>query len=200
MDKFKIGDLVSPVRDYPSIKAYEVGTISAKYDDYGRMKEEAWWINCPKGAQCWLHAKDLIHCAALTIQPATLAQPVTFQPGEIVEAVRGYPGYFTIGKLYTVTKFQDNGGVPWVWIDTCDTGGPSSWDAGAFKKQQIASQQIASHSHTMPTGTIVASSTASSLNDLGKTEVEQYVEEHYKSAEQERKERIWKALQGAAKQ
>lgn len=104
---------------------------------------------------------------------------MAFKVGDVVECLTGFVGYYTIGKLYTVSRDCPDGSL-YLYVNPDDRGLECCWETRYFRAWN--------------------SPTNLNSNDLGKTEVEQYVEEHYKSAEQERKERIWKALQGAAKQ
>lgn len=117
------------------------------------------------------------------------ASKPAFQVGDIVKAINSYPGYFTQGRLYKVTNVSLlSGTVPWLDIEVCDTGRASSWAACNF--QFHSASQI-------PTLTFQGTATAVTTGPQG---VDLPAEIHFKDPEQERKERIWKALQGAAKQ
>lgn len=115
-------------------------------------------------------------------------------PGDIVEAISDYAGYFTVGKHYEVEKVVDHGYTrAWIYVKECDGGFQSSWDGSHFKLVKAQATSGGSHSHSLGLHAGAVSTTdpylgkAAALNEVPETE-------------EERKNRIWRALQGAAKQ
>lgn len=182
MPKFQVGDIVSPTQDYPAKNLYKsktyvveaVGITCDQKDPFRNVK-----LQGISGTTPHENNLSLVQRAAPTLSTSMSM----FQPGDLVEAREGYAGVFTLGGVYKVTQVDPGSPFNFIHVEFDDKGVPNCWTADKFN---LWSSQ----------GRIGGSPVAQS----DPLELSFEPEPEPLSPEQARKERIWAALKGAAKQ
>lgn len=177
MPKFQVGDIVTPVRDFPAASVYANKTY--KVTEVGLGGGPNVRLDGVTGSLPHENNLSLVQRAAPTLSTSMSM----FQPGDLVEAREGYAGVFTLGGVYKVTKVDPGSPFNFIHVEFDDKGVPNCWTADKFN---LWSSQ----------GRIGGSPVAQS----DPLELSFEPEPEPLSPEQARKERIWAALKGAAKQ
>lgn len=181
MPKFQVGDLVTPVRDFPAASVYANKTYKVTEVGLGggpNVRLEGVTGSLP-------HENNLNLVQRVS---ATTATP-TYVPGDMVEAICGSSGAFTIGGVYTVSQVSGHT----LYFDCDDQGKPNCWHAANFKLWVKPG-----HLGGSPLGGPLVPGDPVPLGQPAPQPWEP--EPEPLSPEQARKERIWAALKGAAKQ
>lgn len=175
MPKFQVGDIVTPARDFPAAKIVRGKTYTVT--EVGLMGGSN--VRLDGVTNTLLHEAnlDLVQRAAPTLSTSMSM----FQPGDLVEARESYAGVFTLGGVYKVTQVDPGSPFNFIHVEFDDKGVPNCWTADKFNLWS---------SQGRIGGSPVAQSDPPELS----------FEPEPLSPEQARKERIWAALKGAAKQ
>lgn len=202
MTKFHAGDIVRPVKDwagYELWRAYRYKVLG--YFQGSTTNVDLTCLDSALQPTCKPHENhlELVQSASLaaavtagattgvlSLGPATVS---AFQPGDIVQCLQNYGGQFTSGKLYTVKSVIP--GTPtydYLEVVADDFGTPNSWSSLNFTLWRSASANI-----PLAALPVQGHSLSADLDEACK-------QPEAKSEAELRKERIWRALQGAAKQ